>query len=742
MADLTISQLASPSGEMPDAMGSNTASASIKSAPVGGQSQQPQQPSDDDLANEVNTKYTRWRSDRRPLEAQWFYSAALIRGLFNVKFNPVLNILENRKVPSHRSRDPINIILPKVKAKLSKFLQSRPIPVVQAASTDHEDILNAKATTKVLEYLWDKLMLEEKYEEALLWSMQTGKAFWWFRWDESKLASVKAPPDALGKTAVVDVQLGDVSVELGTAFEMLVSDPGITRLVNQPEIMRVKTVLTADLEKQFQLPQGSLTPEIKESDLFQYQRQIATLGAKAITGMSSPLSGSDPDEKAKYSVRKELFTAPNAMYPNGRYIVVAAGKVLNKAFELPYGLATASNPYPVVEFADTLTAGQFWPTTMVEQLAPIQTQRNRVRNRLDENLKLHTHPKLFIPQQARVAKDAWDSEAGEKIPYNFQPGMPYPQQWIVQPPPISADVWRFIQMLDTEADKVTNLYPATMGAEGASSGFDTNLLQEAADSVHAPDIRRNELALRGAAYIMRRIAKLGYDVQRLITINGRDNSPDVFEFSSDQIDEHANIVIDTGSALPNQKHARIEAILKLDERQAFGPIGDPNRNRKLLRMLQLGTQDEEAALVGRDDDHARLENLSFTRGEPVEDPMPWENHDIEYDVHTDLLKSPEIKNWPPAQRAALVRHVILHVKFKNPQSAMQLAAMFGMQDVLQEIQNTMMVQQQVAAQAAAAQQPPQPPQQGGQQPAQPPQVAHPQAGQQQQAPPQPAQQAA
>jgi hypothetical protein len=372
-----------------------------------------------------------------------------------------------------------------------------------------------------------------------------------------------------------------------------------------------------------------------------------------------------------------------------------------------------------VEFADTLTAGQFWPTTMVEQLTPIQSQRNRVRNTMDENLKLHTHPKIFVPQQARLGTNAWDSEAGEKIPYNFQPGMPYPNQWIVPPPNISSDVWRFLEVLDREADTVTNLYPASVGSQGATSGFDTNLLQEAADSVHAPDIRRNELALRSAAYIIRRLAKTGYDIPRLITMTGRDNTPDVFEFSHEQIDEHANIIIDTGSALPSQKHAKIEAILKLDERQVFGPVGDPTRNRKLLRMLDLGSDEKEAAMVTRDDERGRLENLAFGRGEPVEDPMPWENHDVEYDIHTDLLKSPEIKTWPPERRQALVRHTILHVKWKNPQNALQLAAVFGMADVTQEIQQTMALQ----AQAAQQGQPPQPPQ--PQQPPQPPQQPQP-----------------
>ncbi len=706
---LTVSQLAAD-GNMPDTVGNSDVR-------EGSQDNQSQSDKDQELVAYVNDFYTRTRNDRRPHEAQWFFNASLIRGLTNAKWNPVLNVLESRKAPSHRTRDSINIVLPKVKAKLSKFLKTRALPVVQPASTDHEDIMNASATTKVLEYLWDKLQLEEKYEEALLWSMQTGKAFWWFYWNERGLGRVKSPEDILGKSEVLNVPLGEPAVELGTAFEVLVSDPGITRLQNQPEIMRVKTVLTKDLETQFKLAPETITPEVKESDLFQYQRQIASLGAKAITGLGQHTK--DDKEKPKYSVRKELFTAPNAQFPNGRYVVVAGNKKLHAQDELPYGLASSSNPFPCVEFADTLTAGQFWPTTMVEQLSPIQSQYTRIRQTVDEHLKMHTNPKVFVPKQANIHKDAWNSESGEKIPFNYQPGMPAPNQWIAYPPPIAGDVWRALDNLRSERDEVTILYPASVGNTGGASGFDTNLLQEAADSVHAPDIRRNELSLRDAAYKIRRLAKMGYDIPRLISIVGRDKSPDVFEFSQEQIDEHANIIIDTGSALPNQKHARIEAILKLDERQAFGAPGDPTRNRKLLKMLNLGTQEESAAMGARDEEHARLENLSFTRSEPVEDPQPWENHDVEYEIHTDLLKSPEIKGWKPEQRNALIRHVILHTRWKNPQNALQLAAIFGMQDVVEIIQQTMMIQQQFAPQAQPA--PDQANQQQQQQP--PPQEA-------------------
>jgi hypothetical protein len=717
-SNLSLGQLIGSTGQVPDIIPSSD----VADTTASGRSQGEQE-----IVSEVNTKYTKWRNDRRPLEATWFYNAALIRGLSNTKWNPVLNVLESRKTPAHRSRENINIILPKVKAKLSKFLKSRAIPVVTAASTDHEDILNAKGTTKVLEYTWERLALEEKYEEALLWSMQTGKCFWWFYWNENAVGQVKEPAGVLGKETIHDLPLGDVGVELGTAFEMLVSDPGITRLHQQPEIMRVKVRPTKDVEKMYSLAEGTIKSEVKESELFQYQRQIASLGAKATVGMATENSRSD--EKNTHVVVKELFTAPCAAYPNGRYVVVAGDTVVKQPDDLPYGLSNTSSPYPVVEFADTLTAGQFWPTTMVEQLSGVQRLYSRLRNQLDEHSKLQLHPWIFIPKQAQVHPDAFGGEAGQKIPFNFQPGMPHPQQWLVRPEPINGDVYRMLDILRNEADLLSVLSPAAMGQMGSTSGFETNLLQEAADSVHAPDIRRNELALRDAAFKIRRLIKMGYDIPRLITIVGRDNTPEAFEFSNEQIDEHANIIIDTGSALPQQKHARIEAILKLDERQMFGPVGDPSRNRKVLKALDMGSSQEDVDLLGVDEDHARLENLAFTRGEQVEDPMPWENHDLEYEIHTALLKSPEIKSWPPEQRSALVRHVILHVKWKNPQNALQLAAVFGMNDVVAEIQQTMMIQQQFAAPPAQTATPQTPPpggeQQAATQPAAPAQPAPP-----------------
>src|SRR5437868_4372207 len=108
----------------------------------------------EDIVAEVETYYTAYRQARRPFEIQWFVNAAFIRGAQQTKFNPILNQLENRKTPAHRSKNSINRILPKVRARLAKFTKSRPMPQVVPANTDRESVMDAKATEKVLNYQW------------------------------------------------------------------------------------------------------------------------------------------------------------------------------------------------------------------------------------------------------------------------------------------------------------------------------------------------------------------------------------------------------------------------------------------------------------------------------------------------------------------------------------------------------------------------------------------------------------
>src|SRR5690606_8649515 len=107
---------------------------------------------------------------------------------------------------------------------------------------------------------------------------------------------------------------------------------------------------------------------------------------------------------------------------------------------------------------------------------------------------------------------------------------------------ISGDVWNLINYYDRMFDEISQIFPASEGSTaGATSGFQSNLLQEASDGVHAPDVREDELTLQEAAWKIRRLCKLAYDVPRLFSILGENSMPEVMEFSRSQINEFAEV---------------------------------------------------------------------------------------------------------------------------------------------------------------------------------------------------------
>jgi hypothetical protein len=666
-------------------------------------------PSDKDLAliTEVNDKFNKWREARKIHEQQWFINASFYRGQQNVEWNQYRSILESDPTPKHRVRLTVNKIFPKIRSRLAKFQKSRPIPVVVPASTDREDELNAKATEKVLEYFWRKLRLETLYKDALLWASFCGKSFWWFYWDDTIMGRVRTEnPLDPSQPLIQEAMLGEPCVESGTPFEMLVSDQSLARIGEQPEIMRVKMREVTEVQGRYKDKEKFIKGDTGHQEVFHFERMIASVSSKGMHGMQLIEGKTDgQDKKQSHVIVKELFTKPCPKYPKGRHVVVAGNVLLKAVDELPYNFAgNKSNPYPAIEFIDTAMVGQFWPPTVIEQLISIQKEYNLVRSKVAEQLRMMAFPKVLVAKQHQLAPNAWTSESGEVIEFIALPGIPGPQPWV--PPNIAADAWKMLQTIEAEFDSITQIYPSSEGqVGGAESGFQTNLLQEAADSAHLPDIRSHEMSIEEASYKLRSLAQQGMDIPRLIAIAGRNYEPDVFEFSSQQIDENADIIVQPGSGLPFLKHARIQSALELWDRGIMGQPTDPEAARKMLRAIDMPGLESTIEESKRDEKAARIENLTLQRAQELAPPQFYDNHEVHYAIHTDELKSPESQKWPPERKQALIAHVVQHMRFIDPIAAYNLSLEVGMEGLVPMPQEMM---------------PPQPPEVGPQGPVGPP----------------------
>lgn len=627
---------------------------------------------------EIERKFEKWRRTRQPQEGQWYINSAMLRGKQDVTYSTVDARISTPTVPAHRVRLNINRIQPKMRARRAKYLKNRPQPIVVPASAEHQDQLDARLTTKALEYQQSRLVLEKKFREALLWAEQCSRGYWWLYWDPSIMGRVRIPSPVGGPAQIQEAQLGDICIEVGSPFELLIADPSAHSLALQPEIMRVKLRSVDEVRARYPEFAEVIEADAGDSTTFQYEQRISELNPQGTGGgQVEDRKGTGKDDTSDLVLMKEHFIRPNGKYPKGAYRLLAGKVLLIDRPELPYGFHDMQNPYPVVEFVDIESVGQYWGTTQVEQLIPIQREYNLIRSKVAEQLRIMAFPKLLAAKQHQIAPGAWTSEAGEFVEYLALPGIPPPTPW--HPPAITSDAWRAIDLIKQEFDDLTQIYPAAEGkVAGATSGFQTNLLQEATDLVHTPDIRNHEMSWEEAAYKMRRMMKVGYTVQRLISIVGQHYSPEVMEFSQQEIDEHATIRVQVGSMLPDLKAARISAGMELFKSGVMGDPTDPAVRRRVLGLIDVGTIEETVDIARADEQQAKLENAKFEEVGALPKPEFFEDHATHYDTHALKLKSPESHLWPPEKRLALITHLIEHVEFQNPQAAANLKFQYGL----------------------------------------------------------------
>ena len=647
------------------------------------------------LVSDIYNAFEQRRMQRRPYEINWYINASALRGFPDVRFNADLDKLQIKREPKHRQWKRINYIKTKYIARVAKYTKSPPNPTVQPATSDREDIFNARASQKALEYITRKGNVRQRFMQVMQWAPVTGKAFWAIRWDDDAVGL--APTQSLEDGTVMPT-MGEVKIDFVSAFEFLPADPGIETLGDQPEIMRVKMVKVADLEKRFPDFVGKIPGESRDTELFFYQRQIADLGTRQVGHGARTGTEDDGDDKP-YVLRIERFVKPCADYPHGHYAVVAGHQLLKEQNQLPGSFVVCSpeNPYPFVEFIDDASPGQFWPDAFIERLVPLQSEYNEYRSKLAENLALHFFPKLVVWNQLNLAPESYNNEGGERLNVNYIPGMP-PLQFL-QPASVVGDAWNIIQHVKKEFDDVSLIYPSTTGGAGsATSGYQTSLLQEAADQVHGPAIQRNAMALEESYMKIRHLMKTGYDVPRMISITGKNNIPEVYQFSAESIDENADIKVEPDTMMPPLRSARLDMIRQWAGEGLFGNIQDPQVLKRINDVSRMGGFVEfDTDQVQRDREQAQYENILMIQFQPLPKPQPWENHEEHWSSHTDLFKSPETQAWTPEQWQQNVWHAVVHLNYINPQQAMMMASEFNMQQPLGQLQ-WLHQQQQMAGQ--------------------------------------------
>ena len=529
---------------------------------------------EEDLVETVRREFAERQEARRPYESQWRLNQCFVAGreaVLNARGEPE----EEEGRFEWERRATFNHIAPILDTRCAKLARVRPTMTVRAQGGGEADLYAAKLATKLLKSFAARADLSGKIAEATRWSETLGTAFYRIRWN----AEAGGKPD------------GDAEIEVISAYEMFPYSLSEESIEGQPSLMTARAVPVSEISDRF-------GKEVEEEDVRACSRDLA---GESLRG---------------YCIFLERFERPTKRRPEGRYTAVAGHTLLADA-PLPYAAGDeGARCYPFVKQVAIGAAGQFFGTSAVERLIPVQRAYNAVKNRKYEFLN-RVAAGVYAVEDGSVDTDDLEENG-------LQPGkiLLYRQG---SRPPFVLDYSRVPVDFHTEEDRLQNEFIRISGVSeitrnsqlpsGALSGAALSLLVEQDEtrlSVTAEYIRS---AVRRIGCMAIRLYRQFAGEKRLLHVNGEAGDLETYYFKGSDLCAD-DVVFDTENELletPAQKKSYLFDLLSAGLFAGEDGKLSEYARAKILDMLGFGSVENGQELVNLHVKQAGKENLQLIR---------------------------------------------------------------------------------------------------------------------------------
>lgn len=606
----------------------------------------------------ANSTYATLKQNRSRIERIWYVNLAMFRGRQNISIinTPVGTNgfrLLTPPAPPWRVRLVINKIKGIIRREIAKCTAQRPSFIVAPATNEDEDYYAARAATQLLDAVYDDYEIGKTNLSRQWWGSICGTSFIKCYWDKSKVAKQKGPPDPMTGEPT-DVQ-GDLCIENLIPFFLFVPDLMEVDINKQPFVFHVYTKSKSWVENYYgkQLV-TKMTVKGREGDLLEE-------AFFDVVGIKKPVED-------QYKCM-EIWIKPygHPMFPRGGLVTIVGDQLIQVIEEFPY----SHGEYPFIKF-DHIQSGQFYTTSVIEDLIPLQRELNRTRSQIIEAKNLMAKPKLMGPKGA-IDPAKITSEPGQYIPY--EPGLgevkPLPMQNL--PPFVSEEV----QRIQADMDDISGQHEISRGntPSQVTAATAISYLQEQDDTMLSEVIQSIEYSM----------AKLGQHIltyvidywsqDRLIKVAGKDESFDVSFLKGSALRGNKDVRVEAGSALPHSKAARQAFLMDLFKMGVFA-----EKPSEFLRILDLRGIDKIIADYKVDVQQAQRENIKLAAGMKVE-INDFDNHEIHLQQHDRYSRGQEYEMLDEGKKALFIQHRQMHQQaiFMNQSKALQLQGQMGQQ---------------------------------------------------------------
>ena len=560
------------------------------------------------IVAEITADFKKRQEARRPVELNWRLNMNFVVGNQFAQISSKGDIEESGKEYFWQEREVYNHIAPILETRLAKLGRVKAKAQVRPATSDDEDVASASLATKLIDAVCKENDFSSQLALANSWSEITGSAFFKVTWDAEKGHAL----DASG-----EIKEGDVTITLCPPFEIFPEDIAITDIDKQSSVMHAKVLTTKEVKRIW-------GKDVKGGEVNVFSFDNAQVGGGFGYTASVPKIVSEKREDSVTVIEK--YEAPTHEYPNGRLIIVAGDTLLYQG-DMPYlngEDGTRGYPFAKQVCIDNLT--NFFGTSVVERIIPVQRAYNTVKNRKHEFMNRMAVGVMAV-EDGSVDTDSLEEEGlppGKVVVYRQGSTPPI----MLSPTQVPSEFSREEEKLLNEFVMISGVSEVTTYSQvpaNVASGTAISLLLEqddtrialTADSLRESIKRISKQVLR----LYRQFAK----VPRVKRITGDNGDVEIASFCAGNIDSE-DIVFDTISDIEDTLSARRAMVYDLLKLGLFADKnGKLNASTKarLFEILGFGNWED-----GRSNDEIH-------RKKALKENMELEKKDVPVDVYDD-----------------------------------------------------------------------------------------------------------
>lgn len=551
----------------------------------------------------------------------------------------------------------VNKIYDLVEFRVSTHNAAKPGIDIGPAGTDYEDRVGAKVAKAVIDSIWYQIDQDDLERNALRYCFIAGEHYVMPFWNPEKgdlhPDYVAAEDKGIKEKYEGEIRIGEVDVRHYPAWQVL-PEP-------QENWEKVGYVLCYDYEYVDMLNA-------------QFPKKKAVI--KSLTD-ATKVEGFDSEFLRRLRAEGKTIVltviAKRCKYlPNGRFIrTTLDGEVLVDK-DLPY----EHDKNPLERLTDLDIPGELRGKSFIRNIKGLQWQNYFLTSMMAANVRLMGYPKWLYEQGSIQIKDFVNA----RTMVGVRPGAQMPR--LLQPNPTPPEVYQQLEYTDIQMDtKVKGAFsnPAAIPKRVDSQAAFQYLDEKDSVRSHTMFSKVNKFRIN-ITQLMLSIAGQYYRVedQRLLRIVGKNHEHEITHFTFSNFNRPYDVRLTAGSALPEEKGAKMRAIVELVEKLPEGTFS----TQQILDLLDLGSVDKLYNLGTKSLRAAESIIQDLLMGNPVPEPEGYEDLITYWQTFSTYIQDRTFKEAVKPEHKQAVLDYLLAIEAlmfdkseKNPAFAQLVAAL-------------------------------------------------------------------